>query len=265
MHTNKLFLAETWHGRFSPKRYQFWHKLFLFGLDLDELTFLNNLKLFKIEKKGYYAFFDQDFFPTQSDSNLKNRVLQYCQQHDSTLEISRVYLLAQPRVLGFCYNPVSFYFCYNAQGQAVCAAADVHNTFFEHKLFYIPLNPNTEADYTLRQVITKYYYVSPFSSVDEQFEFLLNLPEETLDIRVNTLNKNNERILGASLKGSSYPLSDETLLKLTLKHPFVPLQTLIGIHAHAFVLWLKRLPFYAKEANTEKQIGVLHPHKSLVK
>ena len=88
-------------------------------------------------------------------------------------------LLTLPRILGYIFNPISIYFCSDAQDTPLCAIAEVGNTYRESKLFLLPRQARTAAvagaaRFKLR--VPKQYYVSPFSSLDICFDFDLRLP-----------------------------------------------------------------------------------------
>ena len=112
------------------------------------------------------------------------------------------------------------------------------------------------AHYRLR--CPKDFYVSPFSPPDGEFEFVLHPPDETLRLRVDH-HAFGKLTLTAPVSGTRAPLTDATLLRETLICPAVTLKAVALIHLHALVLWLKRLPWWPKSADPDRQNDLRRP------
>ncbi len=174
---------------------------------------------------------------------------------------TRVLLLTHCRVFGYIFNPVSFYFCLDAQDRPLCAVAEVGNTFGEQKPFL--LGPeHLDATGRFRRIVPKHFYVSPFSALDLAFDFKLHVPGEQLDIHIDD-REGDRPVLLTALTGRRVPLTDANLARLTLKYPLVTLRVITLIHWHALKLWWKRVPWHRKAANPHLQQGVFNPHESL--
>ena len=143
---SSLYECTVLHHRFSPKEHRFVYRIFLFAFDLDELPELHRrLPLFSMNRRNVFSFRDRDFFPTAEPlhhatetpavppsenqkseiGNLKSRVTAFLATHAIDLTGGRVVLVTLPRVLGYVFNPVSFYFCYDAAGTCVASLAEV--------------------------------------------------------------------------------------------------------------------------------------------
>lgn len=103
-------------------------------------------------------------------------------------------LLTMPRMLGYVFNPVSFYFCFDTKGEPFAALAEVSNTFREMKLYLIT---QRDEEGVFRLVETKHFYVSPFSTLDIAFDFKLHIPGETLEIHIDDRDGSNLTLLSA--------------------------------------------------------------------
>jgi len=176
-------------------------------------------------------------------------------------ENGRAILLTLPRVLGYIFNPVSFYFCFDAAGVPFCALAQVGNTFGEMKPYLLSA-PDAHGVFRLRT--PKHFYVSPFSALDLDFDFKLHVPGDRLEIHIDD-RQGETRVLLSSLTGTQLPLTTARLAWLTLKFPFLTLKVIFLIHWQALRLWVKRLPFHSKAANAHLQRDVLNPHSSIAK
>jgi DUF1365 family protein len=262
--SSHLYECRIMHERFSPKRHRFVHPIFVFSLDLDELPALHDrLKLFSVESRNLYSFRDSDFLPVGPAhcGSLRERLFGWMRSRDfDTNSIARIQLVALPRVAGYLFNPVSFYFCLADDGRPLAAIAEVTNTFREVKPFL--LGPDTFAQGRFRLRVAKDFYVSPYSDVDVAFDFDLRLPDSRLAIKIDAYDA-GRRTLTSTMTGIARPLTDGTLAKLTLVYPLVTMRTMALIHWHAFVLWLRRTPWFPKAARADRQRGLFRPHRSL--
>jgi hypothetical protein len=147
---------------------------------------------------------------------------------------------------------VSFYFCFDEQGICSYVVTEISNTYGEMKLFLID-KKNAE---TFEQNEVKYFYVSPFTELDTEFEFRYKIPGEKLNIQINVNDQKGEKFFISTLTGNRKALTDGRLLLYVFRFPFVTLKVIGGIHWQAFKLWLKKLPHYKKKSKPELQRGV---------
>jgi uncharacterized protein len=201
---------------------------------------------------------------------LKARVITHLARHGIDLTGGRVELVALPRVLGYLFNPVAFYFCYDRHGAPVAALSEVTNTFKEMKPYVLRAASGERGAgsaeqgeaVTFRLRVPKHFYVSPFSDVDVAFDFMLRTPGSRLSVQIDDY-VGSERMLTSTLTGARRPLTDARLAWFTLKYPFITLQVIGLIHWHAFRLWLKNVPWFAKAARSVDQRDLYRPHASL--
>ncbi len=277
------------HHRLAPKEHQFRYRIFLFALDLDELDELAaRLRLFSRNRANLYSFRDADHLTIQTGktteaqrhgetlndkgcssvsqrlsgfTSVKENLLTWLTSQGVTLPAdARIQLITLPRVMGYVFNPVSFYFCTDATGEPLCAVAEVGNTFGELKPFL--LRREDFRDGVFRRVVPKHFYVSPFFALDVAFDFKLPVPDESLEIHIDD-REGDRRVLLTTLAGRRVPLTDAQLVWQTLKCPLVTLKVISLIHWHALLLWWKGVPWHRKAANPHLQRDVFRPHESL--
>ena len=175
----------------------------------------------------------------------------------------RVVLLTLPRVFGYVFNPVSFYFCYDRAGVPVAALAEVTNTFKEMKVYFLgPQTKGPVAASSFRLRLPKYFYVSPYSDVDVAFDFDLRPPGEQMAVTIDDY-VGATRTRASGLEGERKPRTDGRLAAWTLQYPLITLRIIALIHWHALLLWLKRAPWFAKSARAADQRELFRPHHSL--
>ncbi len=246
-----LYDIDIMHYRTEPKTYRFNHKSFMFYLDLDELPEIDRkFSLFGYNRRSLFRFNDSDHLELKSQS-VKDNILAYIQDQGVTAPIKRVMLLTNVRIAGYIFNPVCFYFCFDADDQPVCAVAEVGNTFGELKPFF--LGSETFEGQTFKSVQKKYYYISPFIDLDVPMDFQLKIPGERVIIRVDDLKKDG-RLLYATMKGRRQELTGSSLFWHALRYPFETLKVIFLIHYHAAVLhFVKKIPYHKKKDNPDLQ------------
>jgi DUF1365 family protein len=258
------------HHRLEPREHRFEYGIFLACLDLDELDSLDaRLRSFSRNRRNWLEFRDSDHLPDPGIAGNDGRKLEAKRALRSWLGLQgipladddRVLLVTLPRIAGYVFNPVSFYFCSRPSGEPICAVAEVGNTFGELKPYLVPIDTRGSAG-AFRCVVPKHYYVSPFTALDVCFEFRLQTPEQGLRISVNDL-RDGRNLLVTTLTGQRRPLTDREILRLSLRYPLVTLKVITAIHWHALRLWLKRVPWHAKADRRDLQRGVFRPHRSL--
>lgn len=255
-----LYECEVTHHRLRPKRHHFTYRVFYLWLDLDELDALSErLVFFKRNRWSLFSFFDSDHIPKGSDSARENILAVMREAGVDTAGVARVRLLTFPRVLGHIFNPVCFYYAFDARENPVCAVAEVTNTFHEQKPYVL-----TGMDWKdrFRLVTPKHFYVSPFSGLELEFDFKLRLPGETLEIHVDERDDAG-LVLLSTLAGRRLELGDASLLACAVKYPLLTLKVIFLIHWHALRLWMKKLAVHRKAADPHLQTGVYRPHRSI--
>jgi DUF1365 family protein len=274
-----LYECDVMHARFAPREHRFVYRIFLFALDLDELPDLHRrLPLFSVNRPNLYSFREADYLPTGEPVHpapgappvchpigdkrvgLKQRVVGYLAAQGVDLTGGRVVLVTLPRIFGYLFNPVSFYFCYDRTGVCVAALAEVTNTFREMKPYF--LGPDTRADGTFRLRVPKHFYVSPFSDVDVEFDFRLRPPDNRLAVQIDD-HTGGRRTLTSTLTGPRRALTGARLAWFTVKYPLLTLRIIGLIHWHALLLWLKRVPWFTKAGRSAEQRDLYRPHASI--
>ncbi|EEW26700.1 DUF1365 domain-containing protein [Rhodobacter ferrooxidans] len=153
----------------------------------------------------------------------------------------RVLLLAQPRVLGHVFNPVSFWLCHDAAGDMRVVIAEVSNTFGDrHSYLCLREDQGVIGPQDVVQA-QKILHVSPFQPVAGGYEFRFDIAPDHINIRIDYSNGDGGLI--ATLVGPRQPLTNAAILRAALRRPFGSRRVLALIHWQAVILALKRAPF----------------------
>jgi DUF1365 family protein len=221
------------HARRAPARHVFRYPISYWLFDLDELPMLEQrLRLFSVNRRNVVSLHDADHF---DGAPLKQSVIDLA----ADPAIDRVLMLTQPRVLGYVFNPVSFYWCYRCDGSLACMVAELNNTFGERL-------PQVLRGPELRYEQRKRLHVSPFFGLDQSYEYAFSQPGDEVWARIHVRDDDGTRPLTAVLHGRRRALTNRSLVALLLRYPLQPLQVVALIHFEALRLWLKRVPFHHK-------------------
>jgi DUF1365 family protein len=227
-----LYLGTLVHSRREPVRHSFRYPLSSFLIDLDELRELERtLALVSVNRPNVVSIRDRDHF---DGGPLKQAVLDLIA--DDSVE--RVLMLTQPRVLGYVFNPVSFFWCYRADGSLACIVAELNNTFGERL-------PEVLRGSGLRYEHDKHLHVSPFFGLDQSYEYAFSEPGAEVWARIH-VRESGRRPLTAVLHAHRLELTNRSLAGALLRYPLQPVQVIAQIHWQAFRLRLRGVPFHHK-------------------
>lgn len=271
------------HARFHPKAHRFTYRVFMLSLDLDELEALDQRhRLFSVDRGNLFSLRTKDFLPLteplhnantppseinqygyrpEDTPTLKERVIRYLNTHGVEAdETVRVELVTLPRMLGYRFNPVSFYYVRDAAGDLIASIVEVTNTFHEMKPYLLDAKSRDEKGF--RRRVAKNFYVSPFSDVDVEFDFKLRPSADRLAVYIDDY-EGERRNLATSITGKAHPLTDRALASYLFTYPLLTVRVIFLIHWHALRLWLKRIPWFAKKNRSDAQSNLYRPHESL--
>lgn len=250
-----LYECTVMHRRLAPKKHEFVYRIFLFYLDLDELDSLS-IPIFSTNAPNVYALHDSDYFRLGPGS-IRENLLTFLRNEGVNQTPARIRLLTLPRLLGYTFNPISVFFCFDSENRPLTSVVQVGNTFGELKPFIVPLDPDGQRFHAR---LPKHFYVSPFSSLDLEFDFRFDFPGNHLRILIDDY-QGTEKTLISTLTGSRSELTLGNLLFLSAKYPLVTLKIITLIHWEALRLWWKGTPHRAKESDPHLQTGVFRARK----
>lgn len=221
-----IYVGHVVHQRHRPKKHHLRYRVFSILIDLDDLPQLDRLRLFAHNGWALFSFLDKDL---ADGGNVREWVA--TQLHAQGLPAPRrIRVLCYPRILGYVFNPLTVWYCDNADGQAIATIYEVHNTFGERHTYVLPIGAEQAAD--------KAFYVSPFVDMDCRYEFKLTQPGERIRVAINE-TQDGKPLLYAAFTGQAQPFTDRTLLKLFFTHPLMTLKVTAAIHWEGLKLILK--------------------------
>ena len=245
-----LIDAVIYHKRLRPREHAFRYKAFYLSLSLKNLESSPPLFL-SYDRWNLLSFYQKDH-GARDGSSLTEWIDKILKDYGLTIE-GDIILVTLPRILGYVFNPVSFWFCHDREGQVKAVLYEVSNTFGEHHSylsFHDDFRPITESDWLQTK---KIFHVSPFMKVAGDYFFRFSLSESKLTAIVNH-HDDEGLLLSTSLMGNNKDLSSWNCLKFFLFFPLVTFKIIMLIHFEAFRLWLKKVPFFTKPPKPEKEV-----------
>ena len=249
-----LYTGRLSHRRFAPAAHAFAYRLTLFWLDLAELETVFRGRWLWSSRRPALAWFRRADYLGDPDVPLDHAVCDLVERRTGSRPAGPIRLLTQVRSFGFCFNPVSFYYCYDAGDRRVEAiVAEITNTPWNERHAYVLSRSGEPDGSALRFRLAKEFHVSPFMPMDLQYDWRFAQPGRTLGVRMENRHA-GRRLFDATLFLRRREITGGALAALLVRQPFVGLQVLGRIYWHALRLLLKRVSFHAHPAKraTEK-------------
>ncbi len=238
----QIGFGEIRHARLRPTRHAFSYRSFFVRLAMHELAGKSQGNwLFAVNRRAALSIHEQDHGDGSGSSEwlhdlLRNAGLPAAQQF---------WLHAFPRMFGYSFKPVSFWFCHDASGALFAIVAEVHNTFGERHCYLLSKAGAAPLKQGEALSATKSFHVSPFCDVVGRYRFRF----------VNTGQRSCARIdyddaqgplLATSLSGRLQPLTRRSAVSALIAYPFFTLGVIARIHWQALRLWRSKVPFRTK-------------------
>ncbi len=243
----RLLIGHVMHRRLRPAVHAFVYPVFFVQLPLADLAAANG-PLFAVDRGKLLSFHQKDHGPRDGtpllpwiQARLRERVLP---------DDGEIILQCFPRLFGYVFNPVSFWFCHNRSGELIAVLAEVNNTFGGHH-GYLLHHPNGAPvrDGEVLQA-SKVFHVSPFCEVEGGYRFRFDLQRTCPRVRLDYYDGDADgALLLTSISGKPQTWSTRSLLAALLRMPVMTAAVMARIHWQALKLWLKGVPFHGRKSD----------------
>lgn len=252
----RLYLGHVMHRRLRPAANSFVYPVFYMLLPLRDLA-AASCAVFSVDRRNLLSFYSRDHGP-HDGSALLPWIEAHLQEHGLPSD-GPVLLQTFPRVLGYLFNPVSFWYCHDRAGTLIAVLAEVNNTFGE-RCHYLLHRGGVALDTDAALVAEKRLHVSPFNRVEGHYRFRFAPGAARQLVRID-YDDNAGELLRTAIAGTARPWTARALLSAFLRMPFLTLGVTARIHWQALRLWLKGVPFHgASPACASPTIPPHDPH-----
>jgi DUF1365 family protein len=242
-----LCVGKVRHRRFAPVKHSFEYPICYYWLNLSELPKIFRFPFFfSLNFPGILSFWRKDYLGDKKmslESEIQKLILDKTHQPFS----GTIRLLTNISYLGFCFNPVSFYFCYetnqNQEPKLRYIVSEVTNTPWGERhqdVFQIENNENAVFHFP------KEFHVSPFMPMEMDYEWMFKCNEEEILINMQNRNRGEKELLfDATLKVKTIPLRARNIVMTFFAYPLMTFKALFAIYKQAAILYfIKKIPFY---------------------
>lgn len=231
-----IYRCRITHRRSRPRRHRLSYGAFYLLLDLDELERLDRRqKWFSVNRFNLLSHYDRDH-GSGTNQPLRPWVESHLADAGIQLDGGRIEMLCLPRILGYVFNPLTVYYCYDATETIRAILYEVSNTFAQRHTYLFAIADGDSR--LLRHDCGKRFYVSPFIEVEGRYHFRVRRPLERLYIHIHQTDADGP-LLDAWVRGKRAPLSDRNLVANLIRYPLLTLKVIGGIHWEALKLWVK--------------------------
>jgi DUF1365 family protein len=237
---SKLYFGKVSHTRTQPLNHRFEYQTFMCFLDIDELDSVFACHGFWSHAKRNLAWFNHANYIGR-DSDIRSAVQHHITEQTGDNFTGRICILTHLTYFGCCFNPVSFYYCYNDQDQLSYILSEINNTPWDERHVYV--TKVTDEKPMIIDSFDKNFHVSPFLDMDFRYKWQFSHPQDDIIINMDNF-KQGQHWFNAYMELEAEPISHRSLSKALRQYPFMTLKVVLAIYWQALKLKLKGAKFY---------------------
>ena len=255
-----LYVGSVRHRRHAPVEHVFRYEHAMLYLDLDEIDAVFAREPLVSVGRSNLAWFRRADYLGPADVPLDVAVRDLVEARTGARPRGPIRMLTQLRTFGYLFNPVTFYYVFDAAGTRVdTVVAEITNTPWLERHAYVLARADGEArGRRLRFRFPKHFHVSPFLPMDLLHDWRFAEPGARLHVHMED-RREGAVVLDATLALTRVPLGERRYTRHLLRHPLATFKVTAGIYAQALRLWWKRCPFFPHPKHAARR-AERHPH-----
>lgn len=252
-----IYEGQVRHRRMTPVPHAFRYRLFMMYLDLAELEdVFRGRWLWSVGRWALARFRREDHFGDPNEP-LDTCVRRCVEQATGRAPEGPIRLLTHLSYFGYCFNPVSFFYCYDSDDKTVeTIVAEVNNTPWGERHLYVLGNESSACNPRHREYAPqKVMHVSPFMAMDVDYHWRFSTHDRQLFVHMQT-SRGADKIFDAILSLTRTEITAWSLARALASYPFMTLKVIAAIHWQAVLLWLKGAPVYDHIPKTKDTLEI---------
>ncbi len=241
--TALLFRGRVMHARLRPRRHVFSYRVFFLRFRVDAMDRLA-CPFLSVDGFNLVSIHRRDHGP-RDGSDLMDWIRGLLEREGCGFADGEIWLQTFPRVLGYVFNPVSFWLCHDREGRLRAVLCEVNNTFGEHHNYLLAHADGSPIRTDDVMQARKIFHVSPFFPVSGRYSFRFAPARESSVFRID-YEDDEGKLLLTSVSGQGESLRAAALLRCFFAHPWMTVLVIVRIHWQALRLWRKGIPFFSK-------------------
>lgn len=246
MSSVEICSGRVMHRRLRPSAHQFSYGVFFLRMPLSALSAISNRWL-SLDRFNLMSVMTRDFGP-RDGSSLDAWARKLLATGGIDKADGEIVLQAFPRILGYVFNPISVWYCYDRHGHLRAAICEVNNTFGERHNYLIAHDDQRAISSTDWLHARKVFHVSPFCEVRGHYRFRFEQSGACAFAQIDFYDgaDDNDKLVVTTVVGTPALATSAAVARAFLTHPLMTVSVVARIHWQAFLLWRKRVPFFSK-------------------
>lgn len=246
---SRVFLSHgaVYHSRFGERENAFKYPFFALVMPTSDEAFTN--ETFKNRFRGLLSLKSKDFLKGEAGS-IDNAIRDFLKRK-CNYNADKIVLQTLPRMFGYVFNPISFWFCYRA-GVLDAVLCEVNNTFGDRHFYWISDSAALQRKDWIRA--EKVFHVSPFYPVEGYYRFRFDVTDKNSNVTIQYHSPGDELLLTTWVRGEYQDLANETLWTVVGRYGWMTPLVVLRIHWQALKLFRKRIPFFSRPQPPKEEI-----------
>lgn len=241
----KILFGQVIHKRLFPKVNAFNYGIYYILLPLSGVNAALENKYFKLNRWGLISFYYKDH-GNRDGGNLELWARDILKKYKIEKADGEIFLLTMPRVFGYVFNPVSFWYCFDKNKKLRAVICEVNNTFGETHSYICAHEDQSEITRDGFIAGQKVFHVSPFLEREGRYDFRFHLEQEKMGAWIDFFDKSGQKKLVTVLSGDFKDFNENNAGRAFWRYPLITIKSILLIHWQAVKLFVKGCEYVPK-------------------